>query len=247
MTFMEPETELRNFFRNNLTDYNSSSRSGEQWIYDDEPRANLTKNSYPRISVKKITASQKLIGMADNTMRGTVSLQVDVLVHRENGVFSITETDEAVGTIANSPRINLNYLAYTVTNIKHNTTAYGTTTAVTNDNSFTTPASLAAGTVEWSRSSGNLNFSSSDLASHSGQSITSTYVRTLEGETLAMRLGRDAVKAIRSSWRTDALIGELIIPEILDDVRLLPFDEVRGAHHAIFEVQFVRYNMGEEV
>jgi hypothetical protein len=42
---------------------------------------------------------------------------------------------------------------------------------VADDDSFTDPSSLAAGTVEISNTTGNLNFSSSDLSSYSGQNI----------------------------------------------------------------------------
>lgn len=247
MTFLEPETEYRNFLRNNLTDYNSSGRSSKQWVFDDEPRDDLVPASYPRISIKKITGSQKLIGIADNDMRGTISLQVDVRVHRMVGVISVTETDEAVGTTpTNSPRFNLNYLPDSVTNIKHNSSSY-TLVSVVNESSFTAPGSLATGTVEWCKSTGRMNFSTADISSHAGQSITSTYVRTLEGEKMAMRIARDVVKVTKAYWRTDDLIGGLRIPVLLNDPQLLPFDDKLGTHHAIVEFQFTRYNIGEEV
>lgn len=247
MVRIEPDTELRNFLRNNLTDYNSASRGSAQWIFDDRPRGDLTVSSYPRVVVQKVSANGKLIGCGDNDTWDDVFLQIDVLVHRNLGVLNVTQTDETIGTISNSPRLSFDYLATTVTNIKHNAVAFGTVTAVVNNSDFTAAASLTAGTVQWSRSTGQFNFSSADLTSYSGQSITSTYVENLEGERLAMRIGRDIVEAIRQNWRTDTLIGGLTQPEKIRDPELASFDSEEGNHRVIIEYKFKRFNTGEEV
>eukprot|EP00916_Digyalum_oweni_P004723 GHVL01008363.1.p1 GENE.GHVL01008363.1~~GHVL01008363.1.p1 ORF type:complete len:238 (+),score=-3.50 GHVL01008363.1:94-807(+) len=236
-----------NFLRNNLTDYNSANRSGEEWIYDDWPKASLSEKSFPRVSVRKLTEDGRIIGLGDTDTWDGVSIQFDVLIHRKTGVVTVTHTDEAVGAIANSPRISFDYAAASVTNIKHGGSAFGTVTMVVNDNDFTTPASLSAGTVEWSLSSGNLNFSSSDLTSYSGAAITSTYAEKLEGERLAKRVGRDVVNAIQDYWRTDALFDNLHDPEKISGPSVIEFGIPEQWHRVMVEYGFKRYNTGREV
>lgn len=55
--------------RTRLTDRNSSSRVGSQWIYPDKPRVDLTKNSYPRISVIDVNETREIMDIAANTQK----------------------------------------------------------------------------------------------------------------------------------------------------------------------------------
>ena len=90
-----------------------------------------------------------------------------------------------VGTISNAPRrsfiLGKDGTVPTSPAIYRETT-YGTFTVldssasnVANDSSFTDPDSLGAGSVEISDTTGNLNFSSSDVTSYSGQNIAVYY------------------------------------------------------------------------
>lgn len=247
MTRLEPEKELRNFLRANLTDFNSSARGSAQWVYSDWPHKTLSATSYPRVVVSKIDESGDIIGLAENNTWDEVVLQVDVLVHRDTGVLSNTHTDESVGTISNSPRISFDYEASTVTNIKHDGSAFGTVTMKVNNGDFTAAASLTADNVEWSLSSGDLNFSSTDLTNLSGETITATYVEKLEGEELAKRIGREIVEKIRTLWRTDTTIGKLIIPSKISGPKVAEFNDDRLYHRVMIEYSFRRFNTGEEV
>jgi len=82
-------------------------------------------------------------------------------------------TDTSLGTISNDPRLTLTESQLTgyLPPIKHNNTYFPIINEVAADGNFTDPGSLSAGTVEWSLATSNLNFSSADLTSYSGQTI----------------------------------------------------------------------------
>lgn len=243
MTNLEPKTLVRNFLRNKLTDHNTN-RTGDNWVYDDWPHDTLAPNSFPRVAVRAIGESGELIGLSDDDTWDEIIIQIDVLVHSMTDVISITHTDEAVGIILNTPRINLDYPAASVTNVKHNTTPFGTVNAAVNDSDFT---STGTGVMEWSKSTSNLNFSTADLSSYTGQSITSTYVESLEGEQLAMRVGREVAVAIRSQWRSNAFLNDLKIPVKISGPRVIEFGKPEGWHRVMLEYRWKGHNSGEEV
>ena len=251
---LEPDEELRNFLRANLTDLNSANRGGEygtNWVFSGWPRPEITtKNTYPLVFIHALTESASIIGVGDNMTYGDVTFQIDVLVNREVGVLQVTHTDENLGDISNSPRLAFTDVPTTttgITNIKHDGTAFTTVTKKTNVAAFTTPASLAAGTVEWSFETGDLNFSSADLTSYSGQAITSTYYRVVEGEFAAMWIAREVVRKVRVNWRTDTTIGELIEPELISGPRIIPYDPSDGVIRCMLEYKFKRFNTGEQL
>lgn len=247
MTRLEPEQAMRNFLRFHLTDHNVANRAGKQYVFDDWPRSNLDPSSFPRVVVTKIGESGPLIGIGDDDTWDDVTFQIDVLIHRKTGVIDISHVAESVGVISNDPTLSLDFLPSTVTSIEHDATGFGTVTLVVNDSDFTSPASLSAGTVEVSRSSGNLNFSSADLVSFAGETITSTYTESIEGEIAAKRISRDVIVAIRNNWRQDARLDELKIPEKIGGPTIAEFDRERGWHRAFVEYKFKRFNSGEEV
>lgn len=239
---IEPQQILTNFLRATVSDINSS-RSG-QWIYPDFPRVeDLGNNQFPRIGITKISESSKAMGIFDNTQWHTVTLQIDVVAKKDRG-HSVTSTDSSLGTIANSPRLTYDFIPDSVTNIKHNAVAFGTVTAVNSDASFTAPGSLAAGTVEWSRSTGNLNFSSTDVTDYSGQTITSTWVEFLEGEEATQYLARQVIKQIRANWRTNSNMTGLENPVLISMIPT-PFDEANSIFRHIIEYQFNQFNIAE--
>lgn len=96
----------------------------------------------------------------------------EILKNRTIDMHDYT-VDTSLGAISNSPRLTLTQTQQTgaIPPIKHNTVYFSNVEEVANDVDFTAPASLSAGTVEWALSTGNLNFSSADLASYSGQTI----------------------------------------------------------------------------
>jgi len=244
-TKIEPSRILVNFLRYRITDINTG-RSG-QWIYDSQPRAdNLGNAEFPRIAVTVLTESGEPLGIFDDNQWETVSFQIDVITKKDLS-FTKTVTDEALGTMAstiNSDRFTYNLTPNVITNVKHNAVAFGTVTAKDTDANFTAPGSLAAGTVEWSKSTGNLNFSSADVASYDGQAITSTYTVNLEGKKQVQYLAREIVKAIRNYWRIDNTIRGLMYPLKISNIPQ-PFEESVGFFRQTLEYQFRGFNFGE--
>lgn len=238
---------MTNFLRATVTDVNGSRSGG--WIYPDFPLiASLGDASYPRIGVTIISESGEYLGFNDTACWETVNFQIDV-VTKKDLIFTATTTDEAMGTMAstaNSNRMVYVALPTTITNIKHAGTAFGTVTAKATDSVFTTPASLAAGTVEWSQSTGNLNFSSADVTSYDTQAITSTSVKKLEGKNCVQHVARDVVKQIKNSWRTAATFTGLEYPVKIAN-NPMPLDEDLGIYRQVLEYKCNGINFGEDV
>lgn len=245
---LEPHYELRNFLRKNITDINSTVHTGANinWIFGDEPSGEqISTDIYPRILIKQIARDKKPLGLRDTTTFGNVTLQIDITCSKDTGILTITSTSESIGTISNSPRLNFDHIPNSVTNIKHDGTSFGTVTAVRNDDSFTSPASLAAGTVQYSRETGNLNFSSADLTSYSGQTITSTYVLSLDSEMAVKYLANEIERDIFDLWYTDTSIGGLLDPEIISS-QILPFRIDARISRYMIEIKFKEFDMGRE-
>lgn len=242
-TNIEPDKIMTNFLRAKLTDVNGS-RSG-QWIFPDFPRyEDLGDNSFPRIGITIINSSSTSMGIFDDTQWENITLQIDIFAKKEK-IYSVTKTDESLGVISNSPRLTYKYIPTSITNIKHNGTAFsGSITRKTTNSVFTTPSSLSAGDVEYSASTGDLNFSSSDLISYSGQTITSTYIIKLEGKAVCQYLAREVIKAVRGSWRTDSTFNGLFYPVLLNNVPI-PFDEEFGVFRQTVEYKLNAINLGE--
>lgn len=74
-----PKNLLITMLKNRLTDYNSTNRVGDNWIYPGFPRSDLGKNSYPRISVIDVGGDASVIDIGRN-MEFHPRLQVDVWV-----------------------------------------------------------------------------------------------------------------------------------------------------------------------
>jgi len=244
---IEPDKILANFLRGSLTDINSS-RSGT-YIFPDFPRVkSLGNTEFPRIGITIISEDGKFLGMHDDDTRHKVVLQIDVIAKKDQ-IYSVTTTSEALGTMsstANSSRMTFNQIPTTITNIKHTSTSYGTTTAVEEDANFTTPASLAAGTVQWSKATGNLNFSSADVSSHNGEAITSTYVVKMEGKKVCQYLARTIVKLIKNNHRTADTLKGMFDPVLMSNVPM-PLEEDLGIYRQVVEYEFTMYNIGEDI
>ena len=242
---IEPQRILTNFLRSYLTDINAS-RSGN-WIYPDFPRVeSLGDNQFPRIGISLISESAEPMGIFDDNQNHTILLQIDV-VTKKDLVNTLTVTDEALGTMAstvNSDRFTFNSIPTTVTNIKHATTAYGTVTLQNTNADFTSPASLSADEVEYSFSTGDLNFSSADVSSHDGEAITSTYTVNFEGEKAVKYLARQIWIAIKNNWRTDSTMNGLRDPLLISNITV-PLDEELGIYRQTLELEFKMFNIGE--
>ena len=77
----EPENQLITVLKANLTDPNSTNRVGSNWIFDDMPRKDLKKDSYPRISVTPVTETAEGVNIRRNpTMQYEPQIQIDVWV-----------------------------------------------------------------------------------------------------------------------------------------------------------------------
>ena len=244
---IEPDRILTNFLRNTLTDINAS-RSG-QWIYPDFPRiTSLGDTSYFCVGIIILNESSDNMGIYDNTQYETVNFQIDVITKKDQ-LHTLTITDEALGTMnssVNSARMTYDYVPSSVTNIKHDGTSYGTITRKNTDADFTSPAGLSADTVEYSASTGNLNFSATDVTNHDGKAITSTYTVALEGKKAVQHIARDIVKQIRGNWRTDTTLNGLFYPQKISN-NPFPLDEELGLFRQTLEYQFNAYNLGEDI
>jgi len=246
----EPDRIIVNFLRNTVTDINATRlAAGGQWIFPDFPRiGDLGDSSFPRIGVTIIDENSSSMGIFDDTQFETLIFQIDI-VTKKGLKYDVTTTDEALGTMSSS--VNSNRLVYTnipntITNIKHAGSAFGTVTQVATDSLFTAPASLTAGTVQWSYSTGNLNFSAADVASYDTQAITSTSVNVVEGKKAAQYLARQVIKAIRSGWRTNTTLTGLFYPLKIAN-NPIPYDEEYGIFRQTIEYQFRAFNAGEGI
>ena len=244
-----PDDILKNFLRNRLTDINGS-RSG-QWIYTDFPRTRgLGDASFPRVGITVLSGPGEFIGMSDDDTKYNCTLQLDIVKKKDLG-FTITTTAEALGTMSstvNSDRFTYDFIPTAVTNIKHNGTSYGTVTLKNTDALFTAPGSLTAGIVEVSRSTGNLNFSSTDVSSHDGEAITSTYTKYLEGKPQVTYLGGEVLKAIKNNWKTDDTFKGLYLEKnwLLDN-RPMPLEEDFGIFRHMIVIKCYMYNWKEGI
>ena len=101
----------------------------------------------------------------------------DFVTNEIVGNLNSVDNDGTQTYTSNSARLQIALPPATSTTpvIRHNGTAFGTVTEKANNAAFTDPASLTAGTVEWSLATGDLNFSKADLASYNGQEITIDY------------------------------------------------------------------------
>jgi len=183
--------------------------------------------------------------MYDDNQWETITIQIDV-VAKKGQKFSVTTTDEAIGTMssaANSNRLTYAYVPNTVTNIKHAGSSYANVVNRSVNSDFTT---LTSGTVEWSTATGDLNFSTADISSHDTEAITSTSVITLEGKKLCQYYAREIIKAIRGSWRTDTTLNGLFEPVKINNTPIA-FDEESGLFRQMIEYEFKSYNVGEGI
>ncbi len=240
---IEPKRILVNFLRSNLTDINAS-RSGN-WIYPDFPRvASLGDAQFPRVGIIPLTESANPQGIFDDNQRHTVVLQIDV-VTKKDLVNTLTVTTEEFGNMnsaANTNRFTYDFVPTAVTNIRHATVEYPTVTQVATNADFTAP--LPSGTVEYSFSTGDLNFSPTDVTGDDGELIDSTYTVALEGEKAVMHLAREIWKEIRNNWRTDSTMNGMFYPVLIANAPV-PLDEDLGIYRQTLEIQFTIFNIGE--
>ena len=233
--------------RKNLTDPNSG-RSG-YWIFDDYPLSEpLGEDEFPRISITSINESSNPMGIFDDTQYADVTFQIDI-ISRNDQVFTVTTTDEAIGTVSstiNSNRLTFTTSPYTVTNIKHNTTSFGTVTSKKTNSDFTSPASLTGNIIEWSKSTGDLNMSSADVSSYNTQSLTSTSVIKLSNLFLCSYLAREIYKLIKNNWRTDTSLNGLFNPLLINSSPF-PFDEDLSVFRHVMEYNFKIINPHEGI
>jgi len=243
---LEPDRILVNFLREKITDINSSRSTA--FIFDDFPRIkDLGDDDFPRIGITILSEDGQPQGIFDDNQWETITFQIDIFC-KKGDAYTITSTDESLGAISsgvNSDRLHFDNISNIVTNIKHNTTAFGTVTAKTTDTDFTTPASLSANIVEWSKSTGNLNFSAADVTSYNGQAITSTYSFYLEGKKQAQYLAREIIKAIKNYWRTTDSFKGLYYPVKISSSPV-PFEDDTYVFRHRLEYQFNGYNFGED-
>ncbi len=215
-------------------------------MFEDFPRVkDLGNASFPRIGVTILTEASDPLGIYDDNQKERITFQIDVVAKKDK-IYDITTTDEAIGTMAstaNSNRLTYTLWPTTVTNIKHGGAAYTNVVERSTVSAFTT---LTSGTVEWASSTGDLNFSAADIASHNTQAITSTSVTAMGDKKLCQYLAREIIKAIKNNWRTDVTINGLHDPIKISN-NPVPIDEDLGIYRQIVEYQFDSFNSGEGI
>lgn len=240
-----PNTIFRNFLRGLLVDISTTRSASTEWIYDDWPReTDLGDSSFPRISVLILDGNAQPLGMFDDAILDTFTIQIDCW-SKKDLMTTRTKTDEALGTMVstvNTNRFTSEFVPTSVTNVQHDTTNYGTVTLVDSDADFTTPASLSANTVEISKETGNFNFSATDVSNHDSEAITTTYDKDMEGEEVAKYLGFEVNKAVRTNWRTAATFKGLFYPVRIGGPRPIPFDEDLGIYRYNVEYRVQQFN-----
>lgn len=240
-----PQQQICNFLRRHLTDVNSS-RSG-QWIFPDFPLIeSLNNSSFPRIGVTILSNPATPMAASEADQEYQVTCSIDIFSKKDQ-TYTITNTDDSLGTLSstsNSVRMVYDYLPSNITSISHDATPFSTVTFVNSDQNFTSPASLSAGTVEVSRSTGNLNFSSADLASYDGEAITSTWEYVIEGEECAKYLATQTMKSLKNNWQTSTET-KAVKDLRLDSSLPLPYEETRGLYRWNIQTSFRTYNIGE--
>jgi len=242
----EPDIILMNFLRKNLVDINTS-RSGN-WIFPDFPRIkDLGNTSFPRIGITVISEDETPLGMTDNLQYGSITFQIDV-VSKKDQSYTMTVNGETVGTVTsgvNSDRLTLEFLPKTTSTVtvKHNGSSYGTVNAISKDSDFTT---LTAGIIEYGSNTGNLNFSSTDITNHNGQSITADYTYVLSGKSACQYLARKIKKSVTQNWRSDPSFHGLIFPVFIGNSSV-PIDEDLGLYRQVVELKCNGVELGRGI
>ena len=142
--------------------------------------------------------------------------------------------------------MNYSLIPHSITNVNHSGSAFPSVNFVNAVTDFSTAGSMSAGSVEVSKSTGELNFSSLDLTSYSGEAITSTSVINLEGEYLTKYLARQVISAIRNYWRTDVTFKPLFYPQIIQNIPVNN-DEDLGVYRRMIELRVQMFNIWEGI
>ncbi len=87
----EPTRALVTYLRANLTDYNSTNRTGgSQWIFDNLPQVqDLKKNHYPRIGMEVLAEPGELAGAGSSDMISPVTIRMNIYVYKDIVVSSM--------------------------------------------------------------------------------------------------------------------------------------------------------------
>lgn len=84
---MEIKTAIRDFLRANLLDWNSSNRTGTNWIFDDKPRSDLGLTSYPRIGVLKVgEEGTTTLGCESKDEITNTNIQISIFIPKDYGI-----------------------------------------------------------------------------------------------------------------------------------------------------------------
>ncbi len=81
----EPTRVLINHLQTNLTDYNSSNRTGgARWVFDNLPQIqDLKKNYYPRIGMEILAEPGELAGAGSDDMISPVTIRMNIYVYKD--------------------------------------------------------------------------------------------------------------------------------------------------------------------
>lgn len=73
------------FLRATLTDYNTNSRTGNEWIYPDAPINKISdKNQYPRVGVDLIDHNAEQIGCGSDETMDNAFMEIMIVTVKDN-------------------------------------------------------------------------------------------------------------------------------------------------------------------
>lgn len=187
------DSYLLSLFQKVLFQGGTQSTSGSYYIYTSTPYTSPTPSHYLATVratpgngdvVSNDRSSSEIWGglVTSLSISGSSGGLMDLGVTIAGARYNRTNI---VGEISNDPRLNYKLgkdgtvpsgaSAYRETSYGNFTVLDATIANVGTDANFTDPDSLGAGSVEISNSTGNLNFSSADITSYSGQNISVYY------------------------------------------------------------------------
>ena len=220
--------------RQNLTDYNASTRAANfgNWIFPDRPmlmKLIANKNNFPRISIEQGNISTlDEIGFECTDMEEIVTLTVNIWTMRELLCEVSRTTDEthtyidgtSVYALANLPASNIVSILPYIKNTDYK--------LIDNDQDGFYDS------VEW-------------IGAHPADGINFdvTYTRDASADELVRIIANDIHKYLRENWRE--WTGLPLYEYSVGSNRPIPYDENINVHRRELEVRFKGINIGEMI
>ena len=226
--------------RQNLTDYNSVSRNGNEWAYPDKPMIQVlmkNKNNFPRISIETLNMpTLEDIGMGSSEQVQTVSLKITAWSVRDLICSVNTETDESHTYTTGTDIYELDVLPYSDITSITGTKDAGAYTFIKNTD-YQVKDNDSDGfrdSIEWIANTPD-----------NSTNFLVTYKRNATSAELCRIIAQNINTYLRDNWRdwTDRKFwGYKLISSMP-----VNFDENIGVSRYEITIQFEGINIGEEI